>query len=130
MRIWKSNDIRQADLREMVNVPWSVDSGRAYEEDKNPTVEPVGPVQRSEQIPNFLIDEDGKEATGRGSRCKKYTRTSDGILGKIARKESRENEVTTVKVIASLPETKNILPEDTKKIKKATNRGSRPRRPR
>jgi len=131
MRTRKHNDIRPNDCKQMANVPWSVDNGVEWSIDQNPAVKKYG-VQESEQIPSMLNEEiediDGKKIEGlRRSKVKLKGKTSDGILGKIARKESRENQVERVKVLASYQGVKNEEAADTKKRKKRKNPGSRPR---
>ena len=110
----------------MANCPWTVDSSRVRYIDQNPNVKKYN-VQRSEHIPSFLVGLDGKPATGKGSRGKKYSKKTDGVLGKIARKEAIQNQVTIEKVVASYQGTQNCLPADAKRIKKSKKQGSRPR---
>ena len=125
----KRNDLRHLDVKSMSNVPWSVDQGIELYVDQNPTVKKYN-VERGERIPSFLVDENGNPVTGKRSRCKSWTKKTEGVLGKIARKEELENQVTSEKVVASYQEVKNAQPADAKKRKKRKNPGSRPRTPR
>lgn len=126
MWTYKTNDLRPPDVKPMANVPWTVDSGREKFIDQNPNVKKHN-VQRSEQIPSFLIGLDGKSATGKRPRGKKYGKKTDGVLGKIARKEAIQNQVTIEKVVATYQGIQNCLPDDAKRIKKSKKRSSRPR---